>query len=1139
MKPLHKNNDKHYPYFKRPAHSHSPAGCRTFCVFAVFFLFFSLLTSSLAQASYPIPPHVIAIGAQNNSHVKAGYLPVNLYHGWNGNPLDPTGVQDSTLALQKAMDDAIKYGMVAYLPTGTYLVSDTLHGKQDYRDSGCAVPVANYGPGRQRYIRQAPSLVGSALAARPLIRLASNLPRFSRPDTPRSVVHFYNSNPDNNQPGGDAQWSGDADCAMSLVFRGIDIDVGAGNPGAIGLQMASAEYSILEDVRIDATGGYAGIRGVPMASANVNIEIIGGRFGIIPRTCCGVSMVGLKLRGQTEAALLADNWGPLTVTGFEIEKETGSAILLEARAKQASSLALIDGVIRVNAGSVPAITNPDGQNLYLKNVYIESPGPLIKSASQSALSNPGGGWNNVKEYVYTNHKVHSGNGYTVTSYNLIDGVRGQDEIISVDRNPGSPPADLLSRHTWSRLPSFEDEGVVNVLDTGAKGDDSTDDTAAIQRAIDNAQTGAVFLPRGDYQVSGTLKLKANTRFFGVEGHRSRLMTANWDPQGEFVPVISSPDDAQATTYLANIFIRLQAGYENSSISGLRWRTGRYSMLRDFAVSHAWSPKDSMQSKPRKVVHVSENGGGRWYSLSLLQDASNVRNQDYRLVLLDKTSQPITFYGPVLHHTSDRNQMEMEIDRSANVRLLGMRWEAKRRLLIDRSNNVMVAGMTGNNAIYFDQAVVRDSNDILLALKESDAYSRKAVTSGSLIYEENSDGNNYSIGAMENASLYKRGNFDDSVFPYCGDDYCDAVNETTASCPQDCSNGSGEPEPDVSISACNASETVVVDGSIGDWTGVEALHLPASLSLPNEPEVAVDDADSSATVRTMWDADKLFVLVEVSDDAVHSDSDAVYKDDAVELYFDGGHERESRYDSNDFQLTVSADGRRGGVRSKQLISQQTVTATANGYMIEYAIPWSSLGVVNPGNETTMGFDIAILDDDDGGDAIESQLAWSGDGSSWQNPQQFGTLLLSSNTCNNGEENAGENTPPVANDDSATTDEDVAITIDVLSNDHDVDGDSLQITAVTQGDNGSVSVRGASVIYTPNAAFSGEDRFDYTISDKKGGEDRGTVTITVNPQSGIGEMDFLWLMALLSLAGWRHSPHKNRLRKKAVVASPPDP
>jgi len=91
----------------------------------------------------------------------------------------------------------------------------------------------------------------------------------------------------------------------------------------------------------------------------------------------------------------------------------------------------------------------------------------------------------------------------------------------------------------------------------------------------------------------------------------------------------------------------------------------------------------------------------------------------------------------------------------------------------------------------------------------------------------------------------------------------------------------------------------------------------------------------------------------------------------------------------------------------------------------------------------------------------------------------------------------NDAPVANDDSAATDEDTAVVVNVLTNDSDVDNDTLTVESVTQGSIGSV-VKNAdnTVTYTPNPNLNGTDSFSYIVTDSKGGTDSATVTVTVN-------------------------------------------
>ena len=92
----------------------------------------------------------------------------------------------------------------------------------------------------------------------------------------------------------------------------------------------------------------------------------------------------------------------------------------------------------------------------------------------------------------------------------------------------------------------------------------------------------------------------------------------------------------------------------------------------------------------------------------------------------------------------------------------------------------------------------------------------------------------------------------------------------------------------------------------------------------------------------------------------------------------------------------------------------------------------------------------------------------------------------------------NDAPAAVDDVAVTDEDVAATIAVLSNDTDPDGDTLSVTAASDPANGSVAVNvDGTITYTPDSGFSGVDSFTYTIDDGRGGTSSATVSVTVNP------------------------------------------
>lgn len=84
-------------------------------------------------------------------------------------------------------------------------------------------------------------------------------------------------------------------------------------------------------------------------------------------------------------------------------------------------------------------------------------------------------------------------------------------------------------------------------------------------------------------------------------------------------------------------------------------------------------------------------------------------------------------------------------------------------------------------------------------------------------------------------------------------------------------------------------------------------------------------------------------------------------------------------------------------------------------------------------------------------------------------------------------------------SLVTNEDTPLIIDpstLLGNDSDVDGDALSIISVQDAAHGTVEIVAGNVVFTPEANYSGEATFTYTISDGTL-TDTATVTLYVNP------------------------------------------
>jgi hypothetical protein len=89
----------------------------------------------------------------------------------------------------------------------------------------------------------------------------------------------------------------------------------------------------------------------------------------------------------------------------------------------------------------------------------------------------------------------------------------------------------------------------------------------------------------------------------------------------------------------------------------------------------------------------------------------------------------------------------------------------------------------------------------------------------------------------------------------------------------------------------------------------------------------------------------------------------------------------------------------------------------------------------------------------------------------------------------------NSAPVAVNDTATVRRNSSVTIAVLDNDSDNDGDTLSITSAQVVGRGTVSVQNGTLVYRPQRNSTGTERINYTISDGRGGTASASVVVTV--------------------------------------------
>lgn len=93
----------------------------------------------------------------------------------------------------------------------------------------------------------------------------------------------------------------------------------------------------------------------------------------------------------------------------------------------------------------------------------------------------------------------------------------------------------------------------------------------------------------------------------------------------------------------------------------------------------------------------------------------------------------------------------------------------------------------------------------------------------------------------------------------------------------------------------------------------------------------------------------------------------------------------------------------------------------------------------------------------------------------------------------------NAPPIAQNDSANTVEGETISIDVLSNDSDPDGDTLTVISAS-AQNGIATIQGEAIEYSPNDGFFGIDTLSYTISD---GSETAEATVSIDVVAAVNQ------------------------------------
>jgi hypothetical protein len=695
---------------------------------------------------------------------------------------DPTGREDSTHGIQRAMEYAREHYLVTYFPPGRYLVSDTLScAQQLIRRTTLKLLNASEGPC---------VLLGSRSGStRPVIVLAPNSPGFADPATPKHVINIwarsYLKTPEDHQPS----------VSYNQQVLNLDVEIGRGNSGAIGIMLRGAQGSGVQESRIDATHGFAGIdAGSGTGGSQAGVTVIGGRYGLyMLKTLPAPTIAGVTLIGQTESAILYGGNQTLSAVGVRIvvpPGATGPALRVQGRSAQLGQVSLVDSQIEFEAADSTNVAIRTDSAVYLANVYVKNASSIVNIDSTPVLAGRTSGWRLIKEYAVGVRPPPYSTPLGMIQYEAplyIDGVRQTAAYSMPGADLVEPPADLQSRHLWPEdFPGWESPGAANVKlpPYSARGDGIADDTAAIQRAIDENEI--VFIPKGYYRVSQPLLLRSTTKLVGASKTLSSIMSdpdapAFSDPSNPS-PVIRTVDDPNATTVLASIHVR--APVDSQGAYALQWRAGRNSVFRNVNVSrlsafgYGYAPgKRAPVDSSQPLVVISDSGGGKWYEFH--QDEADYMAAAYRHLLVRNTRQRLNFYQFNAEHA--KSEANAEVRNSANVYFYGFKSESNYPALWVRdSDQVSVFGYGGNaSALPADRTypetfaqytpslfrVERTPNVRLVQLVDEPRVSGEHPVFGTgydpstwhMLYEGTTDGTQITTLPRDRPVLYKRGN----------------------------------------------------------------------------------------------------------------------------------------------------------------------------------------------------------------------------------------------------------------------------------------------------------------------------------------------------------------------------------------------
>jgi sugar lactone lactonase YvrE len=500
-----------------------------------------LLCISLTLA-LALPSFAASVFTTRLDDPKAIYLTADAF-GAHAN-----GQADDSAAIQAAIDKAGvgALGGIVLVPSGRYRVARTIYVWPGVR-------VIGYGP------------------TRPIFVLADNTPGYqtglgvmvmftgARAGDPTRVGTRVPFSPPGSVPPNDAIADANPGTFYSAMSN-IDFEIGHGNPAAIAIRFHAAQHAYLSHMDFHIGSGLAAL--TQIGNEAEDLHFYGGRYGILtekPSPAWQFTLIDSSFEGQRDAAI-REHEADLTLirdsfrnelTAIDIDPKYSDELWVkDCRFEHITNAAII-----ISNEKSP-LTEIGFENAVLQNV------PTFARFRESGNTLAGkGALYEVRNFNYGLIVPRAGTMGSIGSRYNATGLR-------------SLPARLAP--AIAALPPSEDW--VNVRTLGVAGDGTTDDTAAIQRAI--ATRRVLYFPSGHYLVNDTLALNPDTVLIGLHPALTQFDLADGTSgyQGVGAPkaVLSAPNAGTNIVSGLGIF----TGGVNPRAVALLWKAGSDSLVDD-------------------------------------------------------------------------------------------------------------------------------------------------------------------------------------------------------------------------------------------------------------------------------------------------------------------------------------------------------------------------------------------------------------------------------------------------------------------------------------------------------------------------------------------------------------------------------